>query len=61
MSEMTELRNQLKKIEEAWGIKAYLAITDVIYKMQMRVKDITESRETWKARYFALKGRKDEN
>lgn len=52
---MKELRKQLKKIEETWGIKAYREIEELVIRMQISMDEIRKSRETWKRKYMDLK------
>jgi len=52
---MKELTKQLRVIEEKWGIQAYKDIVDVLVKKEMRIDDLTESRENWKKKYKDLK------
>jgi len=54
-----EVYKDLRKIEEAWGVKAYQDIFDVLYKMEMRIADLVKSRENWRTKYFKLKRGED--
>ncbi len=55
MIRMEEILNQLKKIEEICGIKAYNEIIKFHYTLIRKIEDLTISRNNWKNKYIKLK------
>ena len=55
MIRMEEILNQLKKIEEICGIKAYNEIMKFHYTLIRKIEDLTISRNNWKNKYIKLK------
>lgn len=49
---------ELRRIEEKWGVKAYNDFCKVLTRMQSKIDDLTKSRDNWKKKYMELK---DEN
>lgn len=47
---MKELIAKIKKFEEKSGLKFYNEILDDLNKMHMKIKELKESRESWRKR-----------
>lgn len=54
---MEEYIKELKEIEDKFGIEAYNNITNIIWKMQLKINDLVISRNNWKEKYIELEKR----
>ena len=50
-----EMWNEVERIREAWGVKAFDKVCDLLFKMQMRIEDLKVSRDKWKEKYEKLR------
>ena len=47
-----------KKIEQKFGIDAWENVREFIWKQQLKIEELTRSREKWKEKFMKLKGEK---
>lgn len=55
---MDKFYKPLKEIEKKWGVLAYHKLCDVMWKFQLRIEELTKSRDNWKDKYMKLKNMK---
>jgi len=56
---MKTIAKQLKELEKKWGIEAWNDILDLLGKQQLKIEELTKSRENWKLKYKRLKDKND--
>ena len=57
MDENKHIYNQLKKLEEVWGIKAWNDLMSYISSIVEKLKDTQKSREKWRERAKLAEGK----
>ena len=55
MTSKLSIYNDWKKIEQKFGIDAWENVREFIWKQQLKIEELTRSRDNWKEKYMTLK------